>query len=400
MGNKKGAIYMTNENWFENNGSVNENKSKMLNANEYSYPQYNTDGQAQKEPKKHRMVGLPALIACMLVVALLCSALGAGIMYAIDSNNKAPKTAAAQGSLAIEDGSGTGTDGKTNSNSNTPNGTSPSSGIVTNSTTTGTHSSVQACANTIVGIDVEFTANTMGQASTETGSGSGVLITADGYIVTCNHVVEGASKITVYTDDGTKYEAKLIGSDSQTDLAVLKIEGSNFAHATIGDSDKITLGESVIVIGNPLGVLLNSVSSGIISGLDRDITLEDGQKMSLLQTDASVNPGNSGGGMFNAAGELIGVINAKNLGIEVEGLGFAIPSNLVKTIITELMDQGYVSGRPLWASRCRPLTTAMATRNETTTPSRSALVPHRIMKPECRSCPLHQAARLKEAVCK
>ena len=176
------------------------------------------------------------------------------------------------------------------------------------------------------------------------GAGSGVIITSDGYIVTNNHVIDGATKIVVTLTNTESYEATLIGKDSQTDLAVLKIEATNLTAAILGDSDELKVGETAIAIGNPLGSLGGTVTDGIISSLSRELTV-DGQKMTLLQTNAAVNPGNSGGGLFNGYGELIGIVNAKSDGENVEGLGFAIPINIAKTVIEDLMQNGYVTGR-------------------------------------------------------
>ena len=179
-----------------------------------------------------------------------------------------------------------------------------------------------------------------------TGSGSGVIITADGYIATCNHVIEDANSISVALQDGTTYEAKVVGYDSRTDLAIIKIEAENLPAATIGSSESYTVGDRVYAIGNPLGEYASSVTSGIISGLDRSVEI-DGVSMTLMQTDAAINPGNSGGGLFSAeTGELLGIVNAKNYGTEIEGLGFAIPTSAAHDIIVDLMDRGYVSGRP------------------------------------------------------
>ena len=183
-----------------------------------------------------------------------------------------------------------------------------------------------------------------GQYVTE-GAGSGVIISADGYIATNNHVISGASNITVRLYDGQEYKAKLIGTDSQTDVAVIKIEAENLTPAVYGDSSKLTVGELTVAIGNPLGNLGGTVTDGIVSALDREITVE-GEKMVLLQTNAAVNPGNSGGGLFNANGELIGIVNAKSSGESVEGLGFAIPINTARTIIEDLIENGHVTGRP------------------------------------------------------
>lgn len=177
------------------------------------------------------------------------------------------------------------------------------------------------------------------------GAGSGVIITNDGYIMTNNHVIDGAGKITVTTSDGKEYEAELIGTDSITDVAVLKIDAKNLTPATYGNSDQLAVGDLAVAIGNPLGELGGTVTAGIISALDRQLSI-DGKTMTLLQTDSSINPGNSGGGLFNSDGQLIGVVVAKSSGSDVEGLGFAIPINKAADVAQQIMDKGYVSGQP------------------------------------------------------
>ncbi|MBQ6893625.1 MAG: trypsin-like peptidase domain-containing protein [Clostridia bacterium] len=215
-------------------------------------------------------------------------------------------------------------------------------------TPNGTYASVAtAVKDSVVEITTEMAAgNSYFQQFVESGAGSGVIISDDGYIITNNHVIEGASKITVRLTDGTEHEAKLIGTDAQADIAVLKITtDKNLSFAVIGNSENLTVGEEVLAIGNPLGELGGSVTNGIISALDREITI-DGQTMRLLQTNAAINPGNSGGGLFNMKGELIAIVNAKSSGLGIEGLGFAIPINYAYEIASELLANGYVSGRP------------------------------------------------------
>ena len=177
------------------------------------------------------------------------------------------------------------------------------------------------------------------------GAGSGVIITGDGYIVTNNHVIEGANKISVTTADGREFDAKLIGTDSMSDVAVIKINAKGLTPATYGNSDQLAVGDLAVAIGNPLGELGGTVTAGIISALDRELAI-DGQTMTLLQTDSSINPGNSGGGLFNSDGQLIGIVVAKSSGSDVEGLGFAIPINTAAEVAQQIMDKGYVSGQP------------------------------------------------------
>ena len=188
-----------------------------------------------------------------------------------------------------------------------------------------------------------------GQRQIESGAGSGVIISDDGYILTCAHVVDGADDITVQVD-GTDYDATVIGSDSASDVAVLKIDAEGLTPAVVGDSNALTVGEEVMAVGNPLGNLSGTVTNGIVSALNRDVSIQsnDGSilNLSLIQTNASISPGNSGGGLFNMAGELIGIVNAKSQASGAEGLGFAIPINTAIAIAQDLLENGYVSGRP------------------------------------------------------
>ena len=200
-------------------------------------------------------------------------------------------------------------------------------------------------ANSVVEITTEATSYDMYmRQSVSEGAGSGVILTSDGYIVTNNHVIDGASKITVTLKDGTSYPAALVGTDSQGDVAVIKIDASGLQPAVIGDSSELQVGDLAVAVGNPLGQLGGTVTDGIISALDRQIDL-DGKTMTLLQTNAAINPGNSGGGLFNSKGELIGVVVAKSSGSGIEGLGFAIPINTAKDLIDQIMEYGYVKGR-------------------------------------------------------
>lgn len=203
-----------------------------------------------------------------------------------------------------------------------------------------------ATKNSVVEIRTEAVASDtwMQQYVTE-GAGSGVIISKDGYIMTNNHVIEGASKIKVTTADEKEYEAKLVGADETNDVAVLKIEASGLTPATYGNSDQLEVGDMAVAIGNPLGELGGTVTAGIISATDRALSI-DGKTLHLLQTDSSINPGNSGGGLFNGNGQLIGLVVAKSAGSDVEGLGFAIPINTAANVAQQLIDKGYVSGQP------------------------------------------------------
>ena len=284
---------------------------------------------APQPPKKKGKV-LKTLAAGILVVGV---SIGSGALgaYLVRDNGTAPVENAPQTTVALPSALGS----------------QIASADVSSSVSKGTYTAVAEKAKpTVVEITTEIVSNhSYFQQYVESGAGSGVIISTDGYIITNNHVIEGASKITVRLTTGTEYEAVLIGTDSQSDIAVLKVDATGLPYATIGDSSKLAVGEEVLAIGNPLGSLGGSVTNGIISALDRDITI-DGQKMQLLQTNAAINPGNSGGGLFNMNGELIAIVNAKSYGDAIEGLGFAIPINYAHEVAQELLKNGYVSGRP------------------------------------------------------
>lgn len=193
-------------------------------------------------------------------------------------------------------------------------------------------------------------------ASQGTSEGSGMIIKSDGYIMTNYHVIEsaldkrlgGKVEVILPKQKDKPYTAQIIGSDWRTDLAVLKIEASDLPAVEMGNSDELKVGELAVAIGNPAGLeLMGSVTTGIISGLDRTIPLEDIKDLKLIQTDASINPGNSGGALVNSSGQVIGVNNAKMGGSGYEGLGFAIPINKAKEVTDSLMEFKYVKGRPL-----------------------------------------------------
>ncbi len=184
-----------------------------------------------------------------------------------------------------------------------------------------------------------------GQSNTGISTGSGVIIHTDGYILTCHHVVDGAAEVTVTLNSGKQYSATLVGSDKSSDLAVLKIAPQEtLVAAQQGCSSDLVLGEQVVAVGNPLGTLYRTVTTGVISGLERKITTSDGTTMTLLQTDAAVNSGNSGGGLFNLDGKLIGIVNAKYAEEGVEGLAFAIPIDWAYEVQLDLIEFGYVRG--------------------------------------------------------
>lgn len=200
-------------------------------------------------------------------------------------------------------------------------------------------------ADSVVEIKTEAAVyNNFMQQYVTSGSGSGVILTADGYIITCYHVIGNVSRIIVRLNNGEEYEASLVGQDVDNDIAIIKIKATSLSPVVIGNSSLMVVGDTVVAIGNPLGELGGTVTSGILSALDRKITI-DGTSMNLMQTNAAVNPGNSGGGLFNAYGELIGIVNAKTSGNSIEGIGFAIPIDTIKDTIQQIIEKGYVTGK-------------------------------------------------------
>ena len=199
--------------------------------------------------------------------------------------------------------------------------------------------------NSTVGITTSISTNYFGYETSAAASGSGFILSEDGYIVTNYHVVKDADTIKVTTYDDTAYDAKLVGYDETNDIAVLKVDATGLKPVTIGDSDQLSVGDDVVAIGNPLGELTFSLTSGTVSALDRKVTIQN-NAMNLIQTDCAINSGNSGGALFNDKGEVIGITNAKSSGsytsASVDNIGFAIPINSVNDIIDSIIDNGYI----------------------------------------------------------
>ena len=217
--------------------------------------------------------------------------------------------------------------------------------------------------NSVVSINCSsVSTNIFGQSVQSASSGSGFIITQDGYIVTNHHVVNGASSVTVTLYDGTEYPATVVGSDSDYDVAVLKINATDLQPVTLGNSSSVNVGDSVLAIGNPLGELTFSMSQGIVSCCDRAINV-DGTPFNMIQVDASINPGNSGGPLMNLYGEVVGIVSAKYSSYSdttVEGLGFAIPIGDVQAIITDIMENGQVTDKPSFGITAGTMTEQMA----------------------------------------
>ncbi len=307
-----------------------------------------------------------ALIAIFLAAAILFSAATAAIVYTV------LRPATDQGEVTIHSGQTTRPD--------TPSSSAPAEPGQPGKDLTDKHFSIADAATrpdgskpalsiiqiaaqgkpAVVAITTETTVtDPFGQTGFGSAAGSGFILTANGYIVTNFHVIEDAQTIAVTLDNGDIYNASVVGTDSQNDLAVLKINASQLPTVVLGDSASLEVGELAVAIGNPLGQLSGTVTAGIISALDREITI-DNQTLKLLQTDAAINAGNSGGALFNSFGEVIGINTAKNTGTGVEGLGFAIPIDYAKPIIESLIQNGYVKGRPRIGIYTRDLTAQLA----------------------------------------
>ncbi len=204
-----------------------------------------------------------------------------------------------------------------------------------------------ANVNSTVGITTSVTTNYWGFQTTSAASGSGFILTADGYVLTNYHVIESSNSISVTLYDGKSYDAALIGYDESSDIAVLKIDADGLTPVVLGDSDNLNVGDSVVAIGNPLGELTFSLTSGAVSALNREITLSNSVTMNLIQTDCAINSGNSGGALFNLYGEVIGITNAKysgsGTGASIDNIGFAIPINHVRGIVESIIENGYVA---------------------------------------------------------
>ena len=327
--NGAGEYRMSSQN-IRQDGAAGGADSRSYNESSSSYSQ-NASGQAQQTPasepapgrKPHKMgkKGKMAwFLAGVIVLSVLCGAGGAVLASHLGLTGS---------QTVLYESTGTGVSVEEN--------------------TRGVSAIVKQVEDSVVAITTEQVATSFFfQQYVMQGAGSGVILSADGTIVTNNHVIKGAQNIKVTLTDGTSYPAKVIGTDAANDIAVVKIDAKGLHPAVIGSSDSLEVGDFVLAIGNPLGTLSGTVTDGIVSALARRVTI-DNTTMTLLQTSAAVNPGNSGGGLFNAAGELIGIVNAKSTsdssGNSVDNIGFAIPIDSVRDIIDDLITEGYVTGR-------------------------------------------------------
>lgn len=309
----------------------------------YYTPPVRQEKEKRAKPAAKRHVGLSGAIALCLVCALLGGCLGAGIS-AWTSNSRFEKLEAALEENAKADAE--------TSAALTAAEQRQSAGVSPVASAAGYMSPAQiyhqACSQ-VVGITTKVTTQSFFGTQTGTVSGSGFILSEDGYILTNYHVVEDAYEgnlpITVVLYDGSSYEARIVGKEDVNDLAVLKIEASGLQPAVLGDSDEMQVGDEIYVVGNPLGELEFSMSTGHVSALNRSITTEGASDIPMFQLDAAVNHGNSGGPVYNTRGEVVGIVTAKNSGSDVEGLGFAIPSSDAMRIAEDLVTKGYVTGK-------------------------------------------------------
>ena len=307
---------------------------------------------SRKSRKRNGKSGLAAaLLACVI-----CFAAGTGISFLIPRNFGGASSGASD-PLSVSADSGAA---KENANETvdaptekTENGVSEksdtvklSAGLLAPSGEAMTATEIyEKNVNAVVGITTEgTTTNIFGQVSASASTGTGFIISEDGYILTNHHVIENGSTYTVTLYDGSVYAGKRIGADTENDIAVLKIEASGLQTVTLGDADSIAVGEDVVIIGNPLGELTYTMTRGIVSALGREIDTGDGP-IEMFQIDAAVNSGNSGGPAFNACGQVIGIVTAKYAASDVEGLGFCVPINQAAESADDIVQYGYVRGR-------------------------------------------------------
>ena len=280
-------------------------------------------------PKKRKRLGLKIAAGC-LVCALVGGALGGGGALLATGQLGGEKTVVYEGTRPTAAVSLANVDGKT---------------VLSG------EEIYAANLESVVGVNGDVTTNIWGQTVRNPVSGSGFVISADGYILTNYHVIDGVSDIKVTFSNGTSYDAILVGGEEENDIAVLKIDASGLRPVVLGNSDALQVGEPVYAIGNPLGELTFTFTGGYVSAKDRSITMSDGTIMNMIQTDAAINSGNSGGPLFDQYGQAVGIVSAKYSGssgssASIEGIGFAIPINDVADMVTSIIENGYVTGKP------------------------------------------------------
>lgn len=327
------------------------NMPRMNGNGDISYMPSPENGGKKKEKKASTVTFTKGGVAVLCCAAIFLSA-GTGFLGAYAANRLAGVGDAPAVNASDEN--------DTSSTSNVGGAEDPTAVFYRAVSTTGFGSSqngnltyrevASVVQDSVVEIVTDFNKTSLWFQYVASGAGSGVIMSEDGYVITNNHVIcdeetgKLSDSVTVRLRNGEEYKAEIIGADADSDIAVLKIEATGLTPAVSGNSDSLAVGEEVIAVGNPLGELGGTVTNGIVSATDREIVVGD-VTMNLIQTNAAVNPGNSGGGLFNMSGELIGIVNAKSSGSDVEGLGFAIPVNDALAVTEQLLEFGYVRGK-------------------------------------------------------
>lgn len=320
---------------YRKDGSEPQNSLPVVEAS------YNEPWEAGSKKDRNKNHSGAKIVALALSCALLGGAAGAGVMWGV---------------------SGSGS--STSVNVSSRPATAVSVKTVDGKTAMSDSEVYAANVNSVVSINTTGSSGTniFGQSVETASAGSGFILTADGYIVTNHHVIADANTVKVTLYDGNTYDATVIGSDEDYDIAVLKIQATGLQPVTMGDSDTLNVGDHVLAVGNPLGELTFSMSGGMVSSVNRAINV-DGTPFNMIQTDTSINPGNSGGPLFNQYGEVVGIVSAKYSSYSsesVEGLGFAIPINDVMAMIQDIMTNGYVTNKPYLGITQGTMTSQMA----------------------------------------
>lgn len=325
---------------YENNNPHSDNESGAYRytpergtQSEYIPGTYTTvPPEPPEPPKKKKGLSAGKIIAIVLVCSLLGGCLGVGATLLL--GNKSSGTTPAQSSTTFYVGERQ-TETVNTTRTDTSEQLTPREVYAQN-------------VNSTVGITTSITTNYWGYQTTSAASGSGFILTEDGYILTNYHVIQNSNSVQVTTYDNTAYSASIVGYDESNDIAVLKIDATGLTPVVLGDSDGLYVGDEVMAIGNPLGELTFSLTVGYVSAMDREVTLSSGTTMDLIQTDAAINSGNSGGALFNTYGEVVGITNAKysssssSSSASIDNIGFAIPINHVKGIVTSIIEKGYI----------------------------------------------------------
>ena len=325
-----------NENWNETQYGASGRRQYYANMESEPYRNFQPSGPVRDmKPSKKGKTNVIALALCFSLLGGIAG--GGGAWYV--ASRQAP--AVRETTIQVSE----------SRNAETPQNNASGVKALTNGKRSLTEAEVYASqVGSVVSINVtgESGVNYFGQPVQSASSGSGFVLTKDGYIVTNYHVVESGKTVKVTLYDNTTYDAKIIGGDADYDIAVLKIEGTDFQPVTVGDSSQLKVGDHVTAIGNPLGELTFSMSEGIASSVNRAINV-DGTPFNMIQVTCAINPGNSGGPLFNEYGEAVGIVSAKYSSYStttVEGLGFAIPINDVLSMIEDIMTNGYVANKP------------------------------------------------------